>query len=116
MGLVAGLIAIAAVFLLGAAAWGELVCGKGNSGKYLARVFGAAGIVTAFFGGNGIIQHRNDQLGVPFQTDNGELPQGDKEPLPVAAENQFVIKAIPDTDRKLQGARLLGTGAADTGA
>lgn len=82
LGMVAIAIAItipiaAAVRLVVTSCGREFVSGEGNPGKQVAGSFRTAGIVTALLGGNRIIQHWNDQLGRPFQTDDGELTEGD---------------------------------------
>ena len=76
-----------------AAAGCELGGRKRNSGKYLTGILGSAsGVVAAFLGGDGVVQHRYDQLRVPLQPDDGELPQSNIQPLIIAAQNQIVVK------------------------
>ena len=63
-----------------AAPGGELLGGEGNTAEHFAGIFGAAaGGIAAFFGGDGIIQHRYDQLGIPLQADDGKLAQRHKQ-------------------------------------
>ena len=87
---------------------GELSSREGDPGENLTRIFGAAGIVTALLGGNGIIQHRHDDLGVPLQPDDGELPQRHQQSALFAAENQLVVKMALHLLRDLQRAWLGG--------
>ena len=47
-----------------------------NAAEHFAGIFGTAGVVAAFFGGNAVIQHRHHQLGIPLQAQDGELSQG----------------------------------------
>ena len=75
----------------------ELRGGEGNAAEHLTGIFrAAAGRVAAFLGGDGVIQHRHDQLGIPLQPHDGELSQGDKEPPLVTGKYQFFIKHFPD--------------------
>jgi len=103
---------IAAVVLLGAsylslavtAPGCELGSREGDAAEQLAGILGAAGGVTAFLGGNAVVHNRHDQLGVPFQPDDGELPQGDIEPSAVILEHQVLIEHGLDPVRQLHGA------------
>ena len=80
-----------------AAGGGELGRGEGNSAEHFAGILGAAGGVAAFLGGNGVIQHRHDELGIPLQTDHRELAQGDKQPAAVTGFHQIFVKLAADT-------------------
>ena len=62
----------------------ELIGREGDAAEHLAGIFSAAGIVTAFLAGNGIIQYRHHQLCIPLQPDDGELSECYKQ-LPVSA-------------------------------
>ena len=82
---------------------GELPGGEGDAAEQLAGILGAAGIVGAFLGGDGVIQHRNDQLSVPLQADDGELAQRDVQPAAVAGQYQLVVEEPPDGRGNLDG-------------
>ena len=62
-------------------------------GEQFTGVFCAAGVVAALLGGDAVVQHRDYQLGIPLQPNNGELPQCYQQPPLLTAENQFLIKA-----------------------
>ena len=72
--------------------WIELLSREGDPAEHLAGVFCTAGIVTAFLHGDAVLQHRNHQLGIPLQPDDGKLAQSNKEPSPVAGEHQLFVK------------------------
>ena len=69
-----GVAAIVLVAILIAAGGGEGLSREGDLGEQLAGILRKARTVTAILGGNAVIQHRNYQLRIPFQPDNGELP------------------------------------------
>ena len=113
---------IVAVGFFIAVSGGELGGGEGDPGEHLAGIFGAAtGVFTAFLGGNGVFHHRDHQLGIPLQADDGELTQSDKQTAAVAGEDQFFIKqagdAVGDLDGFLAGtvADFLDFGTEDHG-
>lgn len=85
-----------------AAAGGEPGGGEGDFAEHLAGIFGAARGFAAFLGGDCVVQNGNHQLGIPFQTNDGELPQGDEEPAAVTAVHQIVIKHGANGGRDLQ--------------
>ena len=98
-----------------AASGGELILREWDPGKHLAGIFPAAGGIAALLGGQTVVQHRNQQLGIPLQTDDGELTQGHQQ-LPVDFPcDQFLIKQAPDTLRDL-GNRPVAAALADLGA
>ena len=76
------------------AATGRKLSGReGNTGEHFAGVFrAAAGAVTAFLGGQTVVQYRNNKLGVPLQTDDGELTQSDEQPTIFTGQYQFVVE------------------------
>ena len=77
------------------------ICWKWDSGEHLARILAAAGVITAFLGGNAVIHHGHYQLCIPFQTDNGELPQAHIQPPVLSAEHQFFIEYIQNSSGNL---------------
>lgn len=84
-----GLFATAAVIGLAsglavAALGGELGGREGDAAEQLAGVFGAARGVTALLGRDAVVHNGYDELCVPFQPDDGELPQGHIEPSAVS--------------------------------
>ena len=90
---------------------GELLCREGDSTEHLAGILGAAatGGITAFLGGDGVIQHRNYQLGIPLQPNDGELAQGDEEPPLPARKHQLLIKDRADALGDLGSHGIAGT-------
>ena len=74
----------------------ELGSGEGNLAEHFAGILGAAGAVAAFLGRQRIIQHRNDQLRIPLQTDDGELTQCDEHPATLACIDQLIVKLGSD--------------------
>ena len=92
----------AAVILFAvAASGGELVGGEGDAAEHLAGVLGAAGGVAAFLCGDAVVHHRYNELGVPLQSDDGELPQRHKQPPAVILQSQILVKHGPDPIRYL---------------
>ena len=76
---------------------------EGDPAEHLAGILTAAGAVAAFFGGNGVVQNGDNELCVPFQTDDGELPQGYEQPPPLPGEYQLIIKAAGNGVGDLEG-------------
>ena len=76
----------------------KLLGREGDAAEHFAGIFcAAAALVAAFLAGKSVIQHRHDELGLPLQPDDGELPQSHKQ-LPLAAcDHQRLVKEIPDT-------------------
>ena len=92
-----GLFATAAVIGLAsglavAALGGELGGREGDAAEQLAGVLGAARRVAALLGGDAVVHDGYDELCVPFQTDDGELPQGHIEPSAVSLQHQVLIE------------------------
>ena len=55
------------------------------------------------FFGNGVFHHRHDQLHIPFQSDDGELSQGDVQAAMVAGDGQLFVEQRPDACGNLDG-------------
>ena len=89
------LVAVAAVRMV-AASGGELSGRERNSAEHLARILSTAGIITAFLGWHGVFHHRNYQLGIPFQTDDGKLPKGNEQTAAVTGQDQLLLKHTAD--------------------
>ena len=101
--LLTGLVVVIAAVFVVAAGGGEFLGGEGDTAEHFTGVFPGAGVVAAFLAGDGVIQHRHHQLGIPFQPDNGELAQG-HEQLPLASgEYQGVFVQFPDAVGDLDG-------------
>ncbi len=65
-----------------------------------AGVFVAASAAAgAFLVGHTIVIDRNQQLGIPFQTHNGELSQGDIDAAAVVSAGKLAVKAAVDEGR-----------------
>ena len=94
---VCGCIAGAVAILFVAVFRSKLLCGERNPGEHLTGVLTATGIVAALLGGDAVLCHRHNDLGIPFQTDNRELPQAHIQPPILTAEHQFLIKHIQNT-------------------
>ena len=86
---------------------GKLLGGEGNAAEHFAGILRGARRVTALSARNGGVQHRHDQLGIPLQPHNGELPQGHKQPPLIAGEYQLLIKQLPNIAGDLYHAGLL---------
>ena len=74
-----GLFATAAVIGLAsglavAALGGELGGREGDAAEHLAGIFGAARGIATLLCGDAVIHNGDDELSVPFQPDDGELP------------------------------------------
>lgn len=91
----------------------ELCSGEGNTAEHFTGILCAAGSITAFLGGNCIIQYRNNELRIPFQTDDGKLSQRYEEPTAFSGNDQFIIKEFPDLGRNLDGGIILAGTVAD---
>ena len=77
-----------------AAGGGKLPGGEGNPGENFAGFFRQTRIVAAFFGGQGVIQHRDDQLGIPLQTDDGKLTQSYIKPPVIPGELKRFVEHL----------------------
>jgi hypothetical protein len=75
---------------------GEFGCGKGDSAEHFTGIFGAAGGFAAILGGDAVLQYRHHQLGIPLQTDDGELAQSHKQSAFVTGEYQLLVKHAAD--------------------
>ena len=88
-----------------AAAGSKLGSGEGDAAEHFAGVLRiAAGAVAAFLGGNGVIQHRHNQLGIPLKPDDGKLTQGYEQPTLISGKHQFFVEQLPDIGRNLHHA------------
>ena len=80
--------------------YGELYLTEHITGILMAAVLAA----TAILAGDAVVISRNEQLGIPFHADNGELSQGNKQPVHISIGHQLITKAggYPhwDVDRK----------------
>ena len=74
-----------------AALGGELGGREGDAAEQLAGVLGAARRVAALLGGDAVVHNGYDELCVPFQPDDGELPQGDVQAAMVAGGDQVFV-------------------------
>ena len=79
----------------------ELLRGEGDAAEQLAGVLRAAGGVAALLGGNAVVQYRNQQLGIPLQTDNRELPKRHQQNPVCVPRNQFFVKKAADAGGNL---------------
>ena len=66
-----------------------------------ALVGGAAG-GGAVLGGDAVAEAGDPQLGIPLETNDGELAQGDIEPAALTGEHQFAVEAAADEGGKIQ--------------
>ena len=81
--------------------------GEGDPGEHFAGILCQPRIVAAFLGGQGVIQHRNHQLGIPLQTDDGELAQGHIEPPVIPVQHQRLVKEFLDEIRQLDNGGVI---------
>jgi len=91
----------------------KLRCRERNPAEHLAGILGAARRITAFLGRDAVVQNRNHQLCIPFQPNDGKLPQRYKQPAPIPGEHQFLIKHLPDIGRDLDRGSLLAVAVTD---
>ncbi len=88
----------------------KLLFREGNAAEHFTGILStAARSVAAFLGGNAVIQHRHDNLGIPLQTDDGELTQRDEQAAVIVAQHQFLVEHILDVRGNLRGQFLTGT-------
>ena len=80
----------------GGAGGEELAHGELHMAEDLAGVLLAVGAAGALLLGHAVVIHRHEQLGVPLQTDDGELAQGDIDPAALAAAAQIAVEAAAD--------------------
>ena len=72
----------------------EFVHGELDAAEHVAGVlFTIVVIAAAILGGDAVVVDGDQQLGVPLQTDDGELAQGDEQPVLIAAGHQLVAEA-----------------------
>ena len=90
-------IAGAVIFLLIAISGCKTVCRERNPGEHFAGVFPTAGVIAAFLGGNTVLCHGNNDLGIPFQPHNRELTKAHIQSAALSAEHQFLIKDLNDS-------------------
>jgi hypothetical protein len=90
------IVAVAIVSLRSVAiGWGKFPGWEGDPTKQLTGIFRiGAGGVGAFFAGDRVLQERYYHLGIPLQTNNGELPQRHKKPTVVMTCHQIFIKQL----------------------
>lgn len=106
----AGLVAVIAGISVIAPRGGKLLCREWDAAEHFAGVFGApAAFLTAFFTGHGVVQYRHDELGFPFQPDDGKLPQCHKQLPLTAGDHQRLIKEFTDAVGYLDTDRILTT-------
>jgi hypothetical protein len=99
------------IMILGGAGWEEFV----NRELYLAEDFARIVIVViaganALLGGQAVIVNWDEQLGVSFQTDDGELTQGYVNALSVMMEAQIRAEAGADAGRNVEAITVAGAG------
>ena len=85
-----------AAFLRIAVSGRELCHGKRNLREHLTGILGGTAAVRALFAGDAVCQDRNDQLGIPFQADDGKLAQGNIELSVFTAHTKIFIEEIPN--------------------
>ena len=71
----------------------ELLHGEGDVLEQLAGVVAAAA-TGALLVGQAVVVHRDEQLAVPLQADDGELAQGHEDPPAVVAHGQLASEAL----------------------
>jgi len=96
-----------------AAGGSELGGGEGDLAEHFAGILGAAGAVAALLSGQRVIHHRHDQLGIPLQTDDGKLTQGNEHPPPLPGVYQLIVKLGGDGCGDLERCILPALAVAD---
>ena len=91
----------------------ELMDRELDFAEYLAGIFGDASAVTAstagaFFFGKAVVIHRHQQVGVPLQTDDGELAKGDQKAACITALHQILSEGIADGKRNFGDPTVTG--------
>ena len=69
----------------------ELDLAEHLAGVLLAGIIAAG--AAAILGGDAVVIGGDEKLGIPLYADDGELAQGDKEPVLVAAHHQLIAEA-----------------------
>ena len=73
----------------------ELIHGEADTLEELAGVLAsAAAAAGAVLVGHAVVEHGHEQLAVPLQADDGELPQGYEGPAVVVAHGQLAAEAL----------------------
>ena len=85
----------------------KLPGGEGDPGEHLAGIFRKAWIVAAFLGGDGVIQNRYDQLGIPLQPDDGKLAQSHIEPAVIPTQSRRFVEHLLNEVRNLNHGAFL---------
>ena len=80
-----------------AAAGRKLILREWDTAEHLAGVFTAAGRIAALFGWHAIVQHGNNQLGVPLQAYDRKLAQGYQQIAGCPAGDQFFVEYTADS-------------------
>ena len=79
----------------------ELALREWDTAEHFAGIFAAARRITAFLGGNAVVQNRHHQLGIPLQADNGKLPQCHQQIPGCTACDQLFVEDTADGGRDL---------------
>lgn len=87
----------------------ELDLAEHVAGVLLAVVLAAAAIL----GGDAVVIGGDEQLGIPLHADDGELAQGDEQPVLVAAGDQLVAEAGGHRHGDIHTATVAGAALAD---
>ena len=90
----------------------ELIHGEFDVAENLTGVILAAA-AGALLVGHAVIIHRHQKLSLALQANDGELTQGDIDPLAFAAEAQVAAEAGADAGRDLGELAVTGTALAD---
>ena len=80
-----------------AAGGSEFLAGEGDLTESLAGIFTTAGSIAADLVGDGVLQEGHDDLGIPLQADDGELPQGDEQSPTLTGSDQILVEKAADT-------------------
>lgn len=72
----------------------ELVNGEADILEQLAGVLAGAAAAGAVLIGHAVVEHGDQQLGIPLQADDGELAQRDKGPAVLVAHGQLAAEAL----------------------
>lgn len=103
---------LAAVAAGEAVGWEKFVHGELDVAEDLAGVLLAAGATGTLLLRHAVVVGRHEELSLPLQADDGELAQGDIDPLVLPAEAQIAAKAGADTGRDLGELAVAGAALA----
>ena len=96
------LLCVAGVGWAAVAATGrKLILRERDTAEHFAGIFAATRRITALLGWHAVVQHGNNQLGIPLQAYDRKLSQSYQQIAGCPAGDQFFIKYTADSGRNL---------------